>query len=165
MRVVAAVLVILAATAQAPAPAPAAAAYCAMVPLRSDCEPLTVGAPHASLKLAVVATDAARERGLMFVPSVPVGQGMLFAFSGGDQSRSFWMKNTITPLDMVWVRADGTVTTVAARVPKTRPGTPDERVATRVGEGTYVIELRAGDAERAGIVPGTTLALPNLPAE
>jgi uncharacterized membrane protein (UPF0127 family) len=171
MRLVAAALVLLA-TAQAPAGAGfataspmTAPAYCAMVPIATTCAPLMVRAPRAAFKLAVVTTEAARNRGLMFVPDVPVGQGMLFAFSGGDLDRPFWMKDTITPLDMVWVRADGTVTSVAANVPRTLPGTPDGLVARRTGEGTYVIELRAGDARRAGIARGTHLALPTLAAE
>ena len=70
---------------------------------------LEVRAGRTTLRLAVAATPAQREHGLMNVPFVPSGQGMLFAFPGADEMRGFWMKDTITPLDMVFVRSDGTI--------------------------------------------------------
>ena len=96
---------------------------CAKIPLpvRPTCRPLVVQTPRGVLRLAIAATDAQRERGLMFVTYVPRGQGMIFVFPGGDQSREFWMKNTVTPLDMVFVRADGTISDVAVDVPATPP--------------------------------------------
>lgn len=150
---------VLLATAQTPAPADAA---CTKIPLASEpgCTPLVVRAPRATLRLALAANDAQRERGLMFVRQVPVREGMLFVFPDGDRLRDFWMKNTITPLDMVFVRGDGTVTAVAARVPSTTPSTSDLDIPHRTGIGTYVIELHAGAAAGAGIAPGRRLEIP-----
>jgi uncharacterized membrane protein (UPF0127 family) len=133
---------------------------------RANCRPLDVETPQATLHLAVAATEAQRERGLMGVPFLPVRQGMLFVFADAtDQSRYFWMKNTITSLDMVFVKGDGTVTSIAARVPATAPGTPDDKVARRDGVGRYVIELGAGEAARDGLAPGVELRIPALPAK
>lgn len=149
-----------------PAPAPPAA-WCTSLPLpgvESACRVLDVRGPRRTLHLAVAATEPKREHGLMNVASVKSGEGMLFAFADGDQTRYFWMKNTIAPLDMIFVGADGTVTSVAADVPATTPGTPDSKVATRQGTGRFVIELGAGDAKRQGIVRGTHLAIPDIPA-
>ncbi len=149
-------------------PARAAGAdWCREVPLeRSFCRALVLDAPRTPLRLAVADTDPRREHGLMGVAAVPPGEGMLFVFpEPGDQRRDFWMKDTIAPLDMVWVRADGTVSSVAARVPATKPGTPDSRVARRFGIGRYVIELGAGGAAAAGLKPGSRLVLPALPAD
>ncbi|MEA2663723.1 MAG: uncharacterized protein QOI11_667, partial [Candidatus Eremiobacteraeota bacterium] len=144
-----------------------AADWCREVPLeRSFCRALVVDAPKSALRLAVADTDPRREHGLMGVAAVPPGEGMLFVFpEAADQRRDFWMKDTIAPLDMVFVRADGTVSSVAARVPATKPGTPDSRVARRFGVGRYVIELTAGGAAAAGLRPGSRLALPALPAQ
>lgn len=144
----------------------AAADWCREVPLeRSFCRALVVDAPRGALRLAVADTDPRREHGLMGVAAVPPGEGMLFVFpEPDDQRRDFWMKDTIAPLDMIWVRADGTVSSVAARVPATKPGTPDSRVARRFGTGRYVIELGAGGAAAAGLKPGSRLVLPALPA-
>ncbi|HEY4440953.1 MAG TPA: DUF192 domain-containing protein, partial [Candidatus Elarobacter sp.] len=86
------------------------------------------------------------------------------AFPDGDLKRSFWMKNTIAALDMIFVNGDGTVTAVAADVPATAPGTPDEQVARRDGTGRYVIELGAGEAARLGIAAGERLFIPAVSA-
>jgi hypothetical protein len=75
------------------------------------------------------------------------------------------MKNTLVPLDMVFVRGDGIVAKVAGDVPATPDGTPDDAVARASGRGRFVIELGAGDAARLGIVPGTKLPLPPLRAK
>lgn len=143
------------------------AAWCTSLPLPVDdaaCRVLEVRAPRRTLRLAVAANEPKREHGLMNVATVQRGEGMLFAFADGDQTRYFWMKNTIAPLDMIFVDADGTVTSVAANVPATTPGTPDSKVATRQGAGRYVIELGAGDAKRQGIARGTHLPIPDIPA-
>ena len=143
-----------------------AANWCRVLPSGGGtCRTLAVRVPKATLRLAVADTEARRERGLMDVKVVPHAEGMLFAFADGDAVRGFWMKDTITPLDMVWVRSDGRVTFVAQNVPATRPGTPDSRVARREASGEYVIELRAGEAERVGITSGLHLAIPAIPAE
>lgn len=160
------ILCALALTAQAPAPATAPLPWCAAIPLQQgSCRPLAVSATHTTLRLAVAATEPQREQGLMFVRSVPTGQGMLFVFPDGDQPRQFWMKNTITPLDMVFVKRSGVITSIAADVPATTPGTPDSKVARRGGMGTYVIELGAGDAARLGLVTGERLTIPAVDAQ
>ncbi len=148
---------LLALTAQAPALVP----LCTKVPLPAApaCRPLVVQTPHGALRLAIAATDAQRERGLMFVPYVPRAQGMIFVFRG-DDNRDFWMKNTVVPLDMVFVRADGTITDVAVAVPATPARTPDEKVARRSGVGQYVIELGSGQAGAMGLLPGTSIVIP-----
>ncbi len=171
----------LALTAQSPAPIRELLPWCTTIPLpRPDtmtltsdvdsqvihtprpakCRPLEVRTSRTTLHLAVADTDPLREHGLMGVPFVPAGQGMLFAFDGGDQTRSFWMKNTIAPLDMIFVKSDGTVSAVFADVPATDPGTPDDKLARRDAIGRYVIELGAGDAARVGLTQGMRLAIP-----
>ena len=170
---------LIALTAQGPAPSPAP--WCTRVPVAhtgdfslksdvdghtihtaaaADCRALELRAPRGTLHLAVANTPAQRERGLMKVAFVPPGQGMIFVFADGDIDRGFWMKDTITPLDMIFVRSDGTVSSVAVNVPATPPKTPDEKVARRNGAGQYVIELGAGQAGQFGLLPGTRLVIP-----
>ena len=120
-------------------------------------------APRATLHVQVVDTYATRERGLMCVTSLPENAGMIFVFPTPGLLK-FWMKDTRISLDMVWVASNGVVTAVAAKVPRTKPGTPDDEIAARQGDGRYVIELAAGAAARAGIKRGTKLALPPLSA-
>jgi uncharacterized protein len=175
----------LALTAQSPAPAaPAAQSWCTRLPLprpdlpamkvegnpvhrghAAECRVLEVRAGRTTLRLAVAATNAQREHGLMNVPFVPAGQGMLFAFPGGDELRGFWMKDTITPLDMVFVRNDGTITMIAENVPATKPGTPDDKIARRQALAKYVIELGARESERIGLEPGMQLYIEAVDAK
>lgn len=111
--------------------------------------------PNGRIVVRIADSPAERLRGLMCVPSVPHGYGLLFAFpaTGGD-GRRFWMKNTRIPLDLVFVSADGAVTGVAARVTPPPEGTPDAELPVIVGTGRYVLELPAGDADTFGIVQG-----------
>ena len=90
---------------------------------------------------------------------------MIFVFAPPDAKQTFWMKNTLVPLDMVFVRDDGVVDSLAANVPATKAGTPDNKVAQRAGLGRFVIELGAGEAARLGIHGGTKLVLPPLEAK
>jgi len=170
-RLIPALLVLLA-TAQTPPPQlpPLQGRYCASVPLPprtqvGTCGALEVWTPRGILRLAVVTSEQLREKGLMFVREVPRGQGMLFVFPGGDQPLNFWMKDTITPLDMVFVDHAGRVTSIAAAVPATTPSTPDEQIPRRSGTGAFVIELASGDAARFGLAAGVRLLLPSIPAQ
>jgi uncharacterized membrane protein (UPF0127 family) len=124
---------------------------------------IDVRAPFSTLKLEVADTFALREYGLMNRLSVPEGTGMIFVFKN-DGPETFWMKNTLVPLDMVFVRADGIVDSIAANVPASTLTTPDDKIATRLGQGKYVIELGAGAAARAGIKAGSKLSIPALAA-
>ncbi len=90
---------------------------------------------------------------------------MIFVFAPPQRVQGFWMKNTLVGLDMVFVTSAGTVSAVAADIPPTPEGTPDEDVARRSGLAQFVIELGAGDAARHGVVTGTKLALPAFAAQ
>ncbi len=122
---------------------------------------IRVGGVAVPLVLAVAADERSRELGLMCVTRLKPHSGMIFVFSAPDV-QEFWMKNTLVPLDMVWVAPDGMVTSVAAHVPASTRTTPDDAVARRRGEGLYVIELADGEAAADGVVVGAKLSLPKL---
>jgi uncharacterized membrane protein (UPF0127 family) len=119
--------------------------------------PVHVKAPSETLELRVADTTSKREYGLMCVRMLPARTGMIFVFSDGDNFRDFWMKNTLIPLDMVFVSKSGLVNDVRPNVPATKVDTPDDKIPHRDGTGSYVIELAAGEAARAGISKGTLL--------
>ncbi len=121
---------------------------------------LEVGAPRTLLMLAVAQDDANRDLGLMCVTALNRDAGMIFVFPAA-RSWEFWMKNTVMPLDMIWLEPDGRVTTVAANVPAATLQTPVGKLARRRGDGRFVIELAGGEAAREGIRPGIVLSLPD----
>lgn len=93
-------------------------------------------------------TTAQRAHGLMHVRELPSDYGMLFLYDT-PQRASMWMKNTILSLDMLFIRADGTIESIAAG---TEPGS---LASIRSGEPvTGVLELNAGTARRLGIEVG-----------
>ena len=86
-----------------------------------------------------------QRRGLMFVRSMPERTGMLFIYEN-DDIRSMWMKNTYIPLDMVFMRSNGSVSSVIHRA---EPHTLLSRAS--IEPVRYVLELNAGTARRMGI--------------
>ena len=117
---------------------------------------IAVQAPRAKLILQVAKTEEQRELGLMSVTLLPVHTGMVFVFDE-DAPVAFWMKDTLIPLDMIFVAADGTVRSVAADVPVVPETTPDDRIPRRSGTAKYVIELPANEAAKDGITVGIKL--------
>ena len=92
-----------------------------------------------------------QRRGLMFVREMPERTGMLFVYDD-EAIRSMWMKNTYIPLDMVFARADGTVTNVIA---DTVPQTLTSNVSSEPVR--FVLELNAGVSRRLHIGTGSRL--------
>ena len=117
---------------------------------------MTVRAPAATLTLQVAKTEWQREFGLMNVTALPEHTGMLFVFPQ-DGPVAFWMKDTLIPLDMVFVGSDWKVRSVATRVPIVPVTMPDENIPLEHGTAKYVIELSSGEAAQDGIVPGVRL--------
>lgn len=97
-------------------------------------------------------TEAAREKGLGGRVAMAQNRGMLFVFEK-PAIQCFWMKDMQFPLDIIWLDAEKKVTYVATDVsPASYPQNYCGGDATR-----YVLELRAGEAKRAGITLGKTL--------
>lgn len=122
-----------------------------------------VHAPQAKLTLEVARTEAQRERGLMDRSAIPLHTGMIFVFER-DAPVDFWMKNTLVPLDMVFVGADGTVRRVFSNVPVVARTLPETDIPREGAAAQYVIELSAGEAAQDGIAPGVKLDLHGVPS-
>lgn len=123
---------------------------------------VAIHAPRADLTLEVARTDAQREHGLMDRTSVAPQTGMIFVFER-DELVEFWMKNTLVPLDMIFIGADGSVRRVFANVPKVSPSLPDESIPREGARAKYVIELHAGEAAKDGIAEGVKLDMRSVP--
>jgi len=98
--------------------------------------------------------DPQRSRGLMFVRNLPQKTGMLFIYDGED-IRSMWMKNTYLSLDIIYARADGTVSSVVHRAePLSLRSMPSSEPVK------FALELNAGVARRLLIGSGSRLIWP-----
>ena len=97
-------------------------------------------------------TEQAQEQGLMFRTDIPLDGGMLFAPyppSGPPRAASFWMKNTPSPLDIIFIRPDGTIARIAENA------APGSEAHIDSGEVVgAVLELRGGRALDLGISEG-----------
>ena len=118
----------------------------------------TVEQPLGNTTFTLMIADDAdeREKGLMYRREMGRDEGMAFAFPD-DGRRSFWMANTLLPLDILYIDAGGKVLNLYEARPLDR--------VTRVpsdGPCRYVIELHRGRAAEAGIGPGSVLDLAPL---
>ena len=108
------------------------------------------GGAARTVRLEVAADPAARARGLMGRRQVPEGTGMVFLYPS-DVAEAFWMKNTLVPLSIAFVAADGRVVSVAEMTPCKADPCPSYPPA---GPYRYAVELAAGSFGEAGIGPG-----------
>jgi len=103
--------------------------------------------------LEVADTPAAKQRGLMYRSSLADGHGMLFVFDE-DDDHQFWMKNTLIPLDMIFIAADGRVVGVRANT------TPLSNANVGVGTPSrFVLEVPGGWAARRGVATNDRVEL------
>jgi hypothetical protein len=108
--------------------------------------------------LEVAATPEALRRGLMYRRSLPEGHGMLFVFPH-EEEHTFWMKNTLIPLDMLFIGGDGRIVGIRANT------TPLSTRTVGVGQPSrWVLEVPGGYAARRGILTGDRIELLNVPA-
>ncbi|HYO78627.1 MAG TPA: DUF192 domain-containing protein [Thermoanaerobaculia bacterium] len=106
------------------------------------------------VNVEIAADDELRAQGLMYRDHLRPGTGMLFLFAE-DEEHAFWMKNTVIPLDMVWIDANQRVVAVKYNVPPCKvencPSYPPG-VLSR-----YVLEVAGGVAQQHGIKAGDQL--------
>ncbi len=110
------------------------------------------GVHHFAVEFA--ATPEQTSRGLMFRKELPDGHGMLFDFKR-DGEVSMWMKNTLIPLDMLFIRSDGRIHRIAENtVPHSLTPIPSG------GPVRAVLEIAGGTSRKLGIAAGDRVAHP-----
>jgi len=124
----------------------------ALVPLR-----IRSGRAVHAFTVEVARTEDEQAQGLMFRDSLAPDRGMIFPFAT-PRPASFWMKNTFIPLDMIFIRADGTIARIADN---TIPQSLDQ---VEVGEPVAaVLEIAGGRAAELGIQEGDRASWPGGP--
>jgi len=109
---------------------------------------VSAGGRDIKFEVELATNDAERSRGLMYRKQLGAYDGMLFDFYQ-EMPVSFWMKNTLIPLDMVFIAADGTVRHVHANAVPLSTDTVPSRFPVRA-----VLEINGGSAALLGIKPG-----------
>ncbi|MFC0202307.1 DUF192 domain-containing protein [Paracoccus rhizosphaerae] len=118
-----------------------------------------------SFQVELADTPERRARGLMFRTNLPAGQGMLFVYER-PQPVSFWMRNTLIPLDMVFIDESGVIRHIHRNatpldetpIPGAAPGDP-------APDRLMVLEVAGGEAARLGLKIGQPVAHPAFSAQ
>jgi uncharacterized membrane protein (UPF0127 family) len=112
-----------------------------------------------TVEVEVVSTEAKIERGLMYRQYLPPDAGMLFLL-GIEKDWTFWMRNTLIPLDMIFIRKS---MTIAGIVENAEPKTESMRT---VGETSlYVLEVNGGWTRSHGVIKDAKVRFANLPGQ
>lgn len=134
---------------EAGAPEPASTPAAGTIQLRHD---------GGTLRVEVARTAEERSTGLSNRVSLADGAGMLFVYEP-PRRPSFWMRQTLIPLDIIWIGADKRVMQIHANV-QPEPGVADADLTRYVpdADASYVLELNGGSAARFGIDVGDELS-------
>lgn len=148
----AALMVVAACTQQSAAPVPSQ-------PAPAASGPRVIFPDQFAVAVEVAADDATREQGLMFRDQLAPNRGMIFLFPQSGEY-PFWMKNTLIPLDMIWIDEGKKIVHVSSNVPPCKadpcPSYPPNANAK------YVLEVAAGVAAKHGLKKGDVLRFVGL---
>ena len=118
---------------------------------------ITTPSGEVSVDVEVVSTEGTIERGLMYRQFMAPDAGMLFLL-GIDKEWTFWMRNTLIPLDMIFIRKS---MTIAGVVENAEPKTDTLRTVHE--NSFYVVEVNGGWAKAHGVMRDATVRFANLP--
>lgn len=104
-----------------------------------------------SFNVEVVDTTESRAQGLMFRTELADNAGMLFDFKE-EREVSFWMQNTLIPLDMIFVGSDGVIDTIHVNARPQDPTSIPSKVPVQ-----FVLEIPGGRSVEIGLKPGDTM--------
>ncbi len=116
----------------------------------------------ARVSVEIAATPDARQRGLMYRTSLSQDEGMVFVFDEPD-THGFWMKNTLIPLDMVWLDAARRIVHIAHSVPPCKSD-PCPSFTPAGNSALYVLEVASGVARRHALKVGDVLEFRGISA-
>ncbi len=118
----------------------------------------SVGDDDFEFRCEVADSSSERALGLMHRESLPADEGMLFVYEE-PQNLTFWMKNTLVPLDIIFVDAGSHVLNICQAEPE--PGVPDSELTMyrSSGPAKWAVELNRGTCEEKGIIPGTIVSI------
>ncbi len=102
-----------------------------------------------------------KSQGLSNRTSLCSNCGMIFVYQS-ESYYPFWMKDTLIPLDMIWLDKEGRVVTIHTATPQPDTSLPDLKLYQNSKPARYIIELNAGESDNIGLRVGDRVNLPNL---
>ena len=136
----------------------AAALFLAVGSATADPVVIHAGGSAYKFEVEIVTTPETRAQGLMYRQSLAPNAGMLFIYPG-EQPVSFWMKNTLIPLDMLFLKSDGSIARIAHNAVPHDETPIDSGAAVKA-----VLEVKGGTAQALGIKEGDRVEYPDRPA-
>lgn len=110
-----------------------------------------------ALSLEKADTPSERRKGLMGRESLENDTGMIFIWKNSE-NRSFWMKDTYVPLDMIFITAEKTIRTIKEAEPEPNVSDEELKIYSSEGPARYVIETNQNFTERKGIEEGHSVS-------
>ena len=122
---------------------------------------VTVGSK--TIKVEIANTASTRSKGLSGRASLPNDTGMLFVFEDKSTVPTFWMKDMLIPLDIIWIK-EGKIIKIDENVPAPAKGTSDTKLQTYSPgkQIDFVLEVNAGFSKNNNIKAGDSVELPTL---
>ncbi|MHA1530038.1 MAG: DUF192 domain-containing protein [Alphaproteobacteria bacterium] len=122
------------------------------------CDPdqieVLAGTGRQTFSIEIADNPEKQARGLMFRPVMPADAGMLFVYAT-PRPANFWMRNTMIPLDMIFIDDTGRIESIAERADPY-----SERVSSSQGDVRAVLEINGGLSSALGIGPGDQVVHP-----
>jgi hypothetical protein len=118
---------------------------------------------NTEISVRLARTQPEREKGLSGISSLEAKSGMLFIFENKEISPVFWMKDTLIPLDIIWI-ADGKIVRIDKNVPVPSADTPTNKIPTYTAGRPvdYVLEVNAGFSESNSIKTGDSVSISGI---
>lgn len=113
------------------------------------------------ISVEIADTNEKRMQGLMYRESLDEKAGMLFVFLN-DATHGFWMKNTLIPLDMIWIDKNLTIIDIQTAQPCVSEECPSYIPS---GDARYVLEINANQSEKYGFRTWSKVELKNFITE
>lgn len=129
-------------------------ALAACEPKDPDLTIITQDGKRYGYDVEIAITPEQQVKGMMFRTEMDKHFGMLFWFGGAEEERSFWMKNVVLPLDVLFIDARGKIISI-------QNGKPNDTTSLLSnGLAAAALEINGGQAEKRGIKPGDTVHFP-----
>ena len=123
----------------------------------------TIAIDNVKINVQIADTEEKRTKGLSGVTSLDGNSGMLFVFNSKAVAPTFWMKDMLIPLDMIWI-GNGKIVRINKNIPAPAPSTADINLKTySAGQPIdYVLEINAGFSVKNNISVGDAVDLSGI---